>query len=255
MRQDEIGAIPLAGTGVAVTAIAILHVEGWLLWPLDPLRHTVSDYVALPGGYPFLALAAGALAFVGAHLTRVAARAGASRAVIVLLAGWSLAMVIAGAFPTNAPGLPPDLISEVHRWAGAWIFASLPLAVLLLARGPAVRQTHQIALGRLAVLTGALSAAFLLSHVPIVIGGSPGFLPLGGVERVLYGMVILLLIATGRALSPCRPGFGQLRPQAHSIRQDVRDSLSPNGFARDMPVDGGAAPGRGEPGVATGGAA
>ena len=46
---------------------------------------------------------------------------------------------------------------------------------------------------------GAVSAFFLVSHLPIVIGGSPGFPLLGGVQRVLYSLVMLVLVATARA--------------------------------------------------------
>jgi hypothetical protein len=44
-----------------------------------------------------------------------------------------------------------------------------------------------------------VSAFFLVSHLPIVIGGSFGFPLLGGVQRVLYSLVMLVLVATARA--------------------------------------------------------
>jgi hypothetical protein len=47
-------------------------------------------------------------------------------------------------------------------------------------------------------VTGLPGLTSLPSHVPIVIGGSPGFPLLGGVERVLYA-VMLVLVTTARA--------------------------------------------------------
>lgn len=238
MRGDETGAVVRAGIGAAVAAVAVLHLEGWLLWPLDPLDHTMSDYVAVPGGYLLLGLAAGALALVGGYLTRAAAVAGVRPAATVLLGSWSAAMVVLGIFPTNAPGLPSDVISDVHRWAGAWAFASLPLAVVLLARGPAVHPARRPTVIRSAVLTGTLSVAFLLAHVPIVIGGSFTFPFLGGIERVLYGMVMVLLIVTARALLPT----DLVRDMATDVERGTLQGAAPPAVAPEAePAPGGAA--------------
>jgi len=94
------------------------------------------------------------------------------------------------------------VVAAVHRYAGAWVFAVLPVAVLLLARGPAVVAAVRRRLVLLASLGGVAAAAFLLSHVAMDASGSPTFPLLGGVERVLYGVVILVLVATARALAP-----------------------------------------------------
>ncbi|GAA4681440.1 hypothetical protein GCM10023215_13970 [Pseudonocardia yuanmonensis] len=195
-----------AGVAIAAWAVVVLHVAGALHTPaVDPLVHTVSDYVLLPGGHLVLAIAAVALALGGAVLAGAAARAGGSRTAVALLASWSAAMVVAGIVPTNVPGTPPDLAAAVHRYAGAWIFAVLPLAVLLLARGPAIRAAGRRRVVGLALLTATLSAAFLLAHLPIVVAGSSAFPLLGGVERVLYGAVTALLTTTALALRPSTP--------------------------------------------------
>jgi hypothetical protein len=198
----------VAGTGaaVAVTAAGWLHLAGALATPrVDPLAFTVSDYVALPGGYALLAVAALALGLVGVALAAAARRAApAARAVPVLLLGWSAALLLVGLFPTNPPGVPADLAAGVHRYAGALAFAALPLAVWLLGR--ALRNR---ALRGLAVAVGAAAGAFLVAHVPTVLAidtaGSPGFPLLGGVERVLYALVIVLLLVTARALRRTAP--------------------------------------------------
>jgi hypothetical protein len=190
-------AVVAAAVGIAVWGILVLHVAA-LSSAVDPLRHTISDYVALPGGQLVLGLAAGALAVAGAVLAVAAHRGGADRLTVALLGSWALAMALAGIFPTNLPDTPPDLVAAVHRYAGAWVFAVLPVAALLLARGPAVR--HRARIRVLAVLTGLLAAGFLLAHLPIVVLGSPAFPLLGGVERVLYGVVCALLVVTSREL-------------------------------------------------------
>jgi hypothetical protein len=198
----------VAGTGaaVAVAAVGTLHLAGALATPrIDALALTVSDYVALPGGYALLALAALALGGVGVALAVAARRAApAAGAVPVLLSSWSAALLLVGLFPTNPPGVPADLAAGVHRYAGAWAFAALPIAVWLLGRALGHR-----ALCGLAVAVGVAAGVFLLAHVPIVlaidIAGSPGFPLLGGVERVLYALVIVLLLVTARALRGTAP--------------------------------------------------
>jgi hypothetical protein len=188
-----------AAVGIAAWGVLVLHVAA-LSSAVDPLQHTISDYVALPGGYLVLGLAAGAMAVAGAVLTVAAHRAGAGRLVVGLLGSWAVAMAVAGIFPTNLPDTPPDVVAAVHRYAGAWVFAVLPVAALLLARGPAVRESARRRVRVLAVLAGVLAAAFLLAHLPIVVLGSPAFPLLGGVERVLYGVVIALLVVTARGM-------------------------------------------------------
>ncbi|MEN3299705.1 DUF998 domain-containing protein [Pseudonocardia sp.] len=195
-----------AGAAVAVTAAGGLHLAGALATPrVDPLALTVSDYVALPGGYALLAVAALALGLVGTALAAAARRAApAARAVPVLLLGWSAALLLVGLFPTNPAGVPADLAAGVHRYAGALAFATLPIAVWLLGR--ALRNG---ALRGLAVTVGVAAGAFLVAHVPIVlaidIAGSPRFPLLGGVERVLYALVIVLLLVTARVLRRTAP--------------------------------------------------
>lgn len=193
------GALVTAAAGIAVWGVVVLHVAA-LSGAVDPVRHTVSDYVALPGGQLVLGVAAGAMAVAGAVLAVAAHRGGAGRSAVALLGSWAVAMALAGIFPTNLPDAPPDVVAAVHRYAGAWVFAALPVAALLLARGPAVRESARRAVRVLAVLAGVLAAGFLLAHLPIVVLGSPAFPLLGGVERVLYGVVIALLVVTARGL-------------------------------------------------------
>ncbi|WP_344413918.1 DUF998 domain-containing protein [Pseudonocardia ailaonensis] len=199
------GLVPVVASAVAVAVwgIGVLHVAGLLHGaPFDPLHLTLSDYVGLPGGYLVLGIAAGALALAATVLAVAAARAGASRVVVALLASWAVAMVVAGIFPTNPPGTPPDVVAAVHRYAGVWLFTVLPIAVVLLARSPAVAAAARRSLTLQSLAAGVASAGFLACHV---IGtdpsGAPTFPLLGGVERLLYLSLLVLLLTTARALA------------------------------------------------------
>jgi hypothetical protein len=90
----------------------------------------------------------------------------------------------------------------VHRAAGGWVLVMVPLAGWMVARRARTAPEWQAAapaVARCAGTAAALSALFLLSLLPIVIGGSPGFPLLGGVQRVLYAVVMLVLVVTARA--------------------------------------------------------
>jgi hypothetical protein len=84
----------------------------------------------------------------------------------------------------------------MHRAAGAIQFAILPLAGFLLARRALlVAEWHSAAvwLYWVSIATGILSAAFLLSHIPMAFPGFSEFIPRGAVQRVLFVMEIALL--------------------------------------------------------------
>lgn len=192
-----------AVTVAAVTAVVpvlVLHLLG--AGSVDPLAHTVSDYVAVPEGYALLAVSSAALAVAGL-LVAVAAwrtRLPGAPALAALTAVWVIGLGLVAAFPTNVGGAPADVSAVVHRWGGALVLGLAPVIAMVVARGLVARGTRPVLLVRLTVATAALDAAFLLSHVPIVVLGSPGFPLLGLVERVLYGLVIVLLPVTAGAL-------------------------------------------------------
>jgi hypothetical protein len=82
------------------------------------------------------------------------------------------------------------------------VFAVLPLAAWMVARRARSAPAWAPAAAPLAVaaaVAGAVSALFLLNHVPIVIAGSPLFPFIGGVQRVLYATVMVVLVMTARA--------------------------------------------------------
>jgi hypothetical protein len=187
---------------VALLPLGFLHVTS--IGVVDPRDDVISDYVFRPGGYALLGAAAISLAVATSMLATGLRRAELprSRTPTVLFGTAAVALVLVAVFPTHAPGTSPGLVSTVHRAAGGWIFAVLPLAAWLVARRARSAPAWQAAAPALhwwAGSTGVLSAVFLLSHVPIVIGGSSGFPLIGGLQRVLYAAVMLVLVATARA--------------------------------------------------------
>jgi hypothetical protein len=229
----ELGGTTWAGEATVTTCVIVallplgfLHVNG--IGAIDPLTDTISDYVFVPGGYALLGMAALSLAVASFVLAAGLRRAGLPRPGLpaALLVSAAVALVLVAVFPTHYPGTTPGLVSTVHRAAGGWVFAIVPLAGWMVARrarsAPAWTAAAP-ALSWCAGATGVLSAVFILSHVPIVIAGSPGFPLLGGVQRVLYAAVMLVLVATARAtrlavdraLSPAAlPSGTQLRSAA-----------------------------------------
>jgi len=146
--------------GVAVALVTMGYLHVTGAAAVDPLDRTISDHVGVPGGYGLLAVAA------------------------------------------FSPDTPAGVVANIHRVAGARVFASLPpdgWMVASRARPADGWRAHAPRLTWVAGATSVLSAVFLLSHLPIVIGTSSGFPLLGGVERVLYAAVMLVLLVTARA--------------------------------------------------------
>jgi hypothetical protein len=185
---------------LAVLPVLVLHVLG--AGAVDPMAQTVSDYVAVPEGYPLLAVSSAALAAAGLFVAVAAwrTRLPGAPGLAALTAVWVIGLGLVAAFPTNVGGAPADISAVVHRWGGALVLGLAPVLAMVVARGLVARGTRPVLLVRLTLATAALDAGFLLSHVPIVVLGSPGFPLLGLVERVLYGLVIVLLPVTARAL-------------------------------------------------------
>lgn len=188
---------------VAFASTAVLHIVG--AGSVDPVAQTISDYVAIPGGYALLGVAAFTLTAAGAVLAVGVCRVGLPRpgTPAALLWSWSVALLLLGVFPTNAPGTPPGLVAAVHRYAGAWAFAVLPVAGMLVARR--LRDTPgwtraATGLARLSVTTAVLSLTFLLAHIPLVFGGTSPVPLLGLVERALYAVLLVLLLAIAQVV-------------------------------------------------------
>jgi hypothetical protein len=165
----------------------------------------ISDYVALPGGYVLLGVAAIALAVaVGllAAALRPAGLADAS-APVALHGTASGGLVVAAVFPTNDLGTSAGFVADLHRLAGLVVLVALPVGAWMVARRAARTASWRASapvLGWAAGAVGLLSAAFLMGNVvPIVISDSPFFTGLGALQRVLYAMVMVVLLLLARA--------------------------------------------------------
>jgi hypothetical protein len=195
-------AVVTASVIVALLPLGFLHVGS--IGVLDPMTDVISDYVFEPGGYPLLGAAAISLAVACTVLATGLNRAELprSRTPVALFVTAAVALVLVALFPTHAPGTTAGLVSTVHRIAGGWVFAVLPLAAWMVARRAGAAPAWVAAAPALSVAAGVaavISAFFLLSHVPIVIAGSPVFPFIGGVQRVLYAAVMVVLVMTARA--------------------------------------------------------
>lgn len=191
-------------TACVVTALAVLVVLHFLgAGTIDPMVTTLSDYIFLPGGYVLMGIAGVALAVACLVLADGLRRAGLPRVSgpAGLLTSAAGAFVLVSVFPTHQLGATPGIFSWLHRIAGGWALVAVPLVLWLVAvRAPAATEWAGIApaLGAVAGGAGVLVTAFLLIHVPIVIGASSQFTLIGGAQRVVYGAVMVTLLATAR---------------------------------------------------------
>lgn len=202
--------LALAGAVVSVPPIVLLHVDAPAR--LSATTTTISDFVVeTPWGEPLFGLTTGALALAGIAIARGLAGATAVKA---MLAGWSLALILAAVFPTNPPGTPGDASSTIHLMAGAVIFGLLPivgLAVWRRSRSLIAGTWTGRALLITTVLSGGLSAALILNRLPGIVGLDQLSLPPGLLQRAAGALVIALAMVIALALPrlPRRPSTGR----------------------------------------------
>lgn len=204
----------LAAAVAAVPPIAALHLSA--TGPIEPSGWTISDYVvSVPHGTLLFALTTGALALGAAALARGLRPDPGTRGIRFLLVLWAFGLVVAAAFPTNVRGTPTNLSSDIHLYAGAVVFAALPVAGWLLAgrlrptRGgragravfaSGVAAPRVAALRTTALLAGLLAAALIANRLPGVVGRPDLMLPPGILQRIAGAAQIVLLATSGIAL-------------------------------------------------------
>ncbi|MHA6792579.1 DUF998 domain-containing protein [Pseudonocardia bannensis] len=192
-----------AGAAASVLLVGLLHV---IVDPaqVNPVRRTISEYAL--GEYKLifdagvLALALGSVAvLVGLIRTRVLRAASAPA---VLLAVWSVSLVVVVAFEKTNWSIGPSVGGYIHRYASLVAFLSLPIGALLVARqwrrhagwGGHARWTHRLAAVSLVWLAPIL-AGFALRPLT----GVPWWraVPLGLLERGLAATEVALVVALG----------------------------------------------------------
>ncbi|WP_367137828.1 DUF998 domain-containing protein [Saccharothrix sp. HUAS TT1] len=197
------GLVPgaVAGLALSLFPVAYLHVSS--IGELSPIAHTVSDYIFVANGSGLLAFTALSLAAASIGLLVALIRSGLPRQgpVSVLLGLWAAGLAVAAVFPTDPAGTPTSFSGAVHRYAGAVMFTSLPLAGWLISR----TFIPSTALRRFSVAAGITSLGFMVSHVAVLYPGS-GSVVLGLFERVLFALLYGLLFALAAAVP--RRGVG-----------------------------------------------
>lgn len=192
----------LAGSVAAVPPITMLHLSA--TGPVEPAGWTISDYVvSLPHGTVLFALTTGALAIGAAALANGLATTSGTRAIRALLGLWAAGLMTAAVFPTNVRGTPRTVSADIHLYAGAIVFAAMPIAAWLLARRlrrDAAGRGCAAVLGVVALVAGLLSAALIANRVPGVFGLDELMLPPGILQRVAGAAQIVLLAVAGIAV-------------------------------------------------------
>ncbi|MBW4720912.1 DUF998 domain-containing protein [Saccharothrix obliqua] len=190
--------LPLAVAGLVLSLFPIVYLHVVSVGQLSPITHTISDYIFVANGSGLLAVTALSLAAASVALLAVLVRRGLlpRRGPVSLLMGlWAGGLAVAAVFPTDPTGAPTSFSGAVHRYAGAVMFASLPLAGWLISR----RFISSTPVRRFSVAAGITSVAFMASHVTLTYEGTA---LLGLFERVLfallYGLLFALAAAVGR---------------------------------------------------------
>jgi Protein of unknown function (DUF998) len=207
----------LGGTTLIVAGVvAVLALHVVTFEEINPVRRTLSQYALGPWKPVFdagvLAVAAGSAAVL-AGLVRaglVALRGTAA----LLLAAWSVCLVVVIAFEKIDWSVGPTPTGYVHRYASLLAFFCLPAAALALGR----TWRGDVRWDGLARTTRWLGVASLAWLVPILLGfalrsltGVPWwqFVPLGLFERGMALTEVAALVVMGvwaaRAASPRLP--------------------------------------------------
>ena len=116
----------LAGTGIALLSLVVVHV---LPTGLDPLRDPVSQYGITPyRGWYWAAAGGAALAGLGGVLLFATTRSAISIVTVVLLLAFSAARASIGFFPMDAPGAARTRTGRAHNLLATAAFAAVTAA-------------------------------------------------------------------------------------------------------------------------------
>ncbi|MER6942404.1 DUF998 domain-containing protein [Nonomuraea sp. NPDC000554] len=189
--------IPVTAVSAAAAALALGYAQ--LALPEQPL---ISDYVLVSGGLVPVVL--GMLSFAVACLSLAyglavhePARTAATRVLLLAAAG---GLMLTAVFPTDPGGGALNTWpGEIHRWAAAVVFTTLPVAGWALARGRATLPRWNLV--RAMSATSALALAVYLAAHPAsvtssLIGGASYY---GLLERGLVLAEIALVVVMAAA--------------------------------------------------------
>ena len=205
-RIDQFRRVSLAGAGLFVASVGLMHV---VQPELSPVEMAVSYYMtgrlgwALGAGLIFLGFASLSLV-LGLRHSLMAGGAGAG---LWLLVVWAFGVIICGLFPPDPPGHwdePPSVSGMIHGVvAMIALLAFSPAAWLLsrrLGRLPNQRLETRV-LEFLAILCTLCLLAFFVSLYPVFDNRAP--YALGFVERVLLALNVAWLVKAAVTLPRC----------------------------------------------------
>ena len=178
----------LAAVAVAAAAGIALHWIG----SVDAVNQMLSDTVSSAPGAALLGVACAALMVAAGCLAVGARHAARSRLVRGLLGLWSAGLAALAVFPTNLPGTAVTTGAVIHRYGAALAVAVPPVIGLLVARTRRLRTAS--------LVTGGAAGLYGVAHVPSMVTGTE-ILPYAGLaERVVLGLVLLVVVMTTAAL-------------------------------------------------------
>lgn len=193
------------GTVIGTVASACALAYAQVALPVQPL---ISDYALVSGGLVpvligMLALAGACLCLAYGLAATEPSRTAATR--VLLLAG-AAGLMMSAIFPTD-PGTSQvgSLSGEIHRWAAAVVFTSLPVAGWTLARGREAAPRWN-AVRAMSVASAVTLAVYLAAHPASItsplINGAAYY---GPMERAVVLAEMLLITVMALAALAGRP--------------------------------------------------
>lgn len=205
--------LSFAAAALAAALLTMVYLHAISIAELSPVSTTVSDLIFVDRMGWLFGVSTGLLAAASVALTVALARTRlpGSTPVIAALSLWCLGLIVAGTFPTDPIGVETlSLAGEIHRYAGASMYLSLPVAgwlVHLRSRSVASWDPYRGAVRAMSLASATVGVLFLLSSAPSLFPGSPladlfdDHLIHGLVERVLILCLFGLLVAIGAGAS------------------------------------------------------
>jgi Protein of unknown function (DUF998) len=207
-RRRTWATVAIVSFVVALLPMVYLHLAS--SGQLNPIRHTISDYVFAKQGARYFDTSLLALTVGSVSLMTGLAGVGLIRGtVLTMLFGvWCVGLAVALLFPTDPVDGVQSISGAVHRWAAIFFFPCLSASGFLLAkRCQETRGWERFApvVLRLSVASTVVLATFALIQLAI---NDPGLIPFGGfvngylglAERILFVIDMALLFVLGAAL-------------------------------------------------------
>ncbi|GAA2876670.1 hypothetical protein GCM10010517_37910 [Streptosporangium fragile] len=210
-----------AAIGAGAAAMLGLHVATGL----DPVHTVISEYAFETDGW-LLPLSLTLFATAATVIAALLARRREDRGAALLVGLWGVCMLLIGAFPTDAPGVPLSMSGGIHRYAAFVAFLAMPIAGLLVARrhasNPYARPVRLLSLAALGVLV-LVVLPYVVRMLGVELGNDD--IPAGVTQRLVVGFEVAVLAMTGLVVG----ARGEAVPPAAPDRRydHIRDDVLP----------------------------